>query len=143
MSNYITFTINKQVMGISVQYVEKIMNSTLITKIPSDLNYIEGVINYHDEILTVINLKKLLNLDNSEKDADSLQIIILYFNGYKAGIIVDEVREIEDADETVPYLKMKSQYITGTMKLKNDIVSIINPNIVNFSEQRWLTIGNK
>jgi len=123
-------------MGISVQYVEKIMNSTLITKIPSDLNYIEGVINYHDEILTVINLKKLLNLDNSEKDADSLQIIILYFNGYKAGIIVDEVREIEDADETVPYLKMKSQYITGTMKLKNDIVSIINPNIVNFSEQR-------
>ena len=134
MSNYITFTINKQVMGISVQYVEKIMNSTLITKIPSDLNYIEGVINYHDEILSVINLKKLLNLDYSDKEDVSLQIIILYFNGYKAGIIVDEVREIEDVDDTVPYLKMKSQYITGTMKLKNDIVSIINPEIVNFAE---------
>ena len=134
MSNYITFTINQQVMGISVQYVEKIMNSTLITKIPNDLNYIEGVINYHDEILTVINLKKLLNLDYSEKDDVSLQIIILYFNGHKAGIIVDEVREIEDVDETVPYLKMKSQYITGTMKLKNEIVSIINPEIVNFAE---------
>ena len=134
MSNYITFTINQQVMGISVQYVEKIMNSTLITKIPSDLNYIEGVINYHDEILTVINLKKLLNLDYSDKEDVSLQIIILYFNGYKAGIIVDEVREIEDVDDTVPYLKMKSQYITGTMKLKNDIVSIINPEIVNFAE---------
>lgn len=134
MSNYITFTINQQVMGISVQYVEKIMNSTLITKIPSNLNYIEGVINYHDEILPVINLKKLLNLDNGVKDTDGLQIIILYFNGCKAGIIVDEVREIEDVDETVPYLKMKSQYITGTMKLKNDIVSIINPEIVNFAE---------
>ena len=134
MSNYITFTINKQVMGISVQYVEKIMNSTLITKIPSDLNYIEGVINYHDEILSVINLKKLLNLDYSDKEDVSLQIIILYFNGYKAGIIVDEVREIEDVDDTVPYLKMKSQYITGTMKLKNDIVSILNPEIVNFAE---------
>ena len=134
MSNYITFTINQQVMGISVQYVEKIMNSTLITKIPNDLNYIEGVINYHDEILTVINLKKLLNLDNSIKDTDGLQIIILYFNGHKAGIIVDEVREIEDVDETVPYLKMKSKYITGTMKLKNEIVSILNPEIVNFAE---------
>ncbi|MGE5626966.1 MAG: chemotaxis protein CheW [Solirubrobacterales bacterium] len=134
MSNFITFSLNKQVMGVPVECVEKIMNKPQITKVPSSINYIEGVISYQGEIIPALNLKKLLKMEDTiNEDA---QIIIIHYNERKAAIIVDEVSEIENVEGEVPYLKAKSQYITGTMRLKDNMVNIINPEVVNFADER-------
>lgn len=133
MSNLITFSINSQILGVQVNDVEKIMNFTLITKIPGNKNYIEGVISYHDEIIPAVNLKKLLNLDGAEVSSEG-QMIVINHNGRKAGIIVDEVREIEEVNDNVPFLKVKSQYVNSTIKLRDNMVSIINPEIVNIAD---------
>lgn len=134
MSNFITFSLNEQIMGVPVDCVEKIMNKPQITKVPSSINYIEGVISYQGEIIPALNLKKLLKMGDIINE-DS-QIIIIHYNERKAAIIVDEVSEIENVEGEVPYLKAKSEYITGTMRLKDSMVNIINPEVVNFAESR-------
>lgn len=131
MSNFITFSLNGQIMGILVNHVEKIMNLTSVTKVPNSENYIEGVISYQDEIIPAINLKELLKLDSIEIEHSDLQVIVLNYKDKKAGIIVDEVKEIEEMDTSNPYLKSSSQYIVGTIKLRDEIINLINPEILS------------
>jgi len=79
-------------------------------------NYVEGAINYHNAIIPAINLKKLLNLDCSDKDSKVVRLGLLLMKSERLKMLMRL---------TLPCFKMKSQYITDAMKLNNNILPVI------------------
>lgn len=130
MTNYLVFSVEEQVLAVPTENVEKIMNYAAVTKIPDSLDFIEGVLNYNDQIIPVINLKRLLSMGTNISLSGEPQIIVIKSNQIKAAILADDVKDIQSPDENSTCLKMDSPHVLGLIKLNNDIVSIINPEVV-------------
>jgi purine-binding chemotaxis protein CheW len=99
MANYVVFSVNEQEMAVPTENVERIMNLANVVKIPGSLDFIEGALNYNNQIIPVINLEKLLRIDCSNSLSRGSQIIVIQSNQNKAAILVDEVKNIETSDE--------------------------------------------
>lgn len=134
MKNFVVFSVNDQVMAIPVENVERIMNHTNVIKIPSTQAYLEGAFNYNNEIIPVINLKKLLMLGTDDLSSDRSQIIVIQSNESKIAILVDDVIDIQSTSENSISLKIKNPHILGLIDLNNEIVNVINPEIVTLAK---------
>lgn len=130
MANFLVFSVEEQVLAVPTENVEKIMNFTAVRKIPGSHDFVEGALNYNNQIIPVINLKRLFGAGTNISLSGVSQIIVIKSNQNKAAILVDDVKDIQASDENSAWLKMDSPHILGLMKLNNEIVSIINPEVV-------------
>lgn len=135
MRKYVIFKVENEKYGVCAENVEKIQKLMNISQIPGFNYYVEGVINYQKQILPLINIKKLFNMQNQELCTTS-SIVILKDEKGKAGIIVDEVDDIEEIDDDAPRSNIKNQFIEEVITLNDKIISILNSTIINAIEQR-------
>ncbi|WP_372997510.1 chemotaxis protein CheW [Lutispora sp.] len=84
------FKLCDEVFGINVSDVKDIKVFEKITKIPDSSEYVEGIIAARGDITVVINLKMLLDLEDSTVFNDS-RIIIVNSEKIQLGLLVDEV----------------------------------------------------
>jgi purine-binding chemotaxis protein CheW len=132
MYAFVTFDINDQLMGLDMRHVEKIIRLPRITQIPSSPDYIEGVIDFQNNLIHVINLKKKFHLDSTEIMPDS-NIIIIVNENQKSGIIVDCVNDIKQISERDILITRNNSDISGSIKDGDDVINLLNANalIVN------------
>lgn len=132
MEDFVIFNINEMVLGINMINVQKIIRLPVIAKIPNSLKYIEGVIDFDGNLISVINLKKKFDFSHATINIDSNLLIIINDNGL-FGIIVDEINEIVKIDYSKVVKNVDSKYIFGVTKIKNNIISILNfSSLVNW-----------
>lgn len=84
------FTISGELFGINVAKVREIMMAQDVKKMPNSNSVVEGIFKSRDEIITVIDLGKYLNIpkvDNHGKDL----FIVTYFNKLNVAFHVDSV----------------------------------------------------
>jgi purine-binding chemotaxis protein CheW len=130
MSKYVIIKVENQNFGISTENVEKILKLVDISKIPDSSYYVEGVINYQEKILPLINIKKLFSMTETDVKSNS-SIIIISHDGKRAGIIVDEVDDIEETTDNKNSGQIQSQYIEEIKILNGNVISILSPNIIS------------
>lgn len=133
MSKYVIFRVENEKYGVYAENVEKILKLTNISKIPGFNHFVEGVINYQKEILPLISIKKLFNLQNQEISTSS-SVVIIKGDKSKAGIIVDEVEDIEETNDDASCTKMQSQYLEEVIIMNGNIISILSSKIINAIE---------
>ena len=127
---YILFNIDDKIYGLDIMQVESIERMTSITKVPNTPSYVLGVINLRSEIVPVISFRDRFNMQNKAYD-DATRIIITHFEDYRVGIIVDQVKEVFDADidtiqPTDSILNDKRPFIQGVIYHNKDIIMILN-----------------
>jgi purine-binding chemotaxis protein CheW len=89
----LTFIIEQQRFAIHLEAIERVIRAQEITKLTDSPDFIEGVIDYHGEVIAVINLRKRLGYPLQEiKLSDRL--IIVKSPNRKLALIVDEVEDI-------------------------------------------------
>jgi len=134
MENYIKvieFTLNGQRYGIDIQQVLSIEKVQEITIIPGKSDYVKGVINLREEVISVIDLKQLLTINNSEL-TETNRILIVNINDVQMGLIVDNATDVLDIDldRIEPVKKLNESideaYIRGLAKLKNEILILLD-----------------
>ncbi len=112
------FTIGDIQYGVPVEQVREILSTQTIIPIPGNASYVLGVSNLRGQIITVIDLKALLNL--SGEVGDVRKIIWVQHDRFMVGIVVDQVTEvttIPDTDiELVDGSSGRSQYVIGIGK---------------------------
>ena len=128
------FIIGKDRFALDILMVQEIIKTPSITNLPNSPVFIEGVINLRGNIIPVIELRKRLNLPDSEdkKTADS-RIIIVNVDNRVTGFIVDSVSEIlkvssgkiEPAPDIVT-AGMDSQYIEGVCDIQGELVTLLD-----------------
>ena len=96
---FISFYIEKELLGINITDVHEIHTVTEITFVPNALPYIEGVINLRGEVIPVIDFRKRLKLPHRKYDDNTKIIVVLDENNFKVGLIVDKIWIVTEIKE--------------------------------------------
>lgn len=136
MTQYIVFKLGEQSYGIDIQNVQIIEKVKAVMRVPKAPYCVKGVMNLRGEILPVVSLRDQFGLEKADY-TDKTRIIIVKLEDSMVGIIVDEVKEVIEIEETqienVQNIqgKMKVNHILGVGKVEDNIVTLLNlPNII-------------
>lgn len=89
---FIVFRVGREEFGVSIDKVREIIKTSAVTAIPNSPTFIKGIINVRGEIVTAIDIKSYLSIDDSM--SESKHIIVTKQADCLFGLIVDEVIEI-------------------------------------------------
>ncbi|MDK2828582.1 chemotaxis protein CheW [Clostridium butyricum] len=130
-SKIIIFELNGERYAADIKEVERILGYEEPTVLPEAPHFVKGVINHEEKILPIISLSKKFNIGEGT-NYESKKIIVVKRKEKKFGIIVDNVYEVRDIDggciENAPEITNTSErrYISGLIKLKNNIVILLD-----------------
>lgn len=125
------FSINGEYYATDIMEVERILGYEEPTKLPDSPSFVEGVINYEDNILPIISLSKRFNL-GEDKITNDTKIVIAKQESKKLGIIVDVVSEVRDVNtkniENPPEVVsgISKRYLKGLIKTDKKIIIFLN-----------------
>lgn len=124
----VEFALGGKRYALDIQLVREIVVMMPITPIPRAPEFVSGVLNLRGEITYIINLNKLLDVEDKEIRKD--QKIIVFVPGAakknNVGIIVDNVSSVfqvpeEDIEKMQDKASSKiSGFVKGIIKLKSD-----------------------
>ncbi len=127
----IEFIIENKFYGINVSKIREVIEKPeKIFPVPKTHPCLEGVTNIRNEIISIANLKKFLNIEESG-NVKKPKIIITEFNAQKMGFIVDSVTRIYRLswENVIPPDKTfagHNAYITSVVKLDDKIILMLD-----------------
>lgn len=125
----IVFTLGDKYYALRTDKVEEITKDVNITKVPNAPTWVEGIINLRGNVITLINLSKLLQ---QEDNLCYNNIIIVHDEEEKAGVLVKDVIEVVDIEEDdIQNVNQGSaEGILGIVRINGEIINIIDMNIL-------------
>lgn len=129
---YMCFNISDCEYGVEIRFVTEIIEVQDITPIPNTRPYVKGITNLRGTIIPVIDMRLRFGFDEIKYTSRTC-IIVLSMDGSDLGIIVDEVQEvleIEDSNiQAPPNVKKdspKSNFIKAIGKAGSNVIQIID-----------------
>lgn len=122
----IIFKLSNKLYGISTDCVEEISKSKKITHIPNAPDWIEGLINLRGDAITLVNLYKLIEL---EEHTEYTNVIIVKILEEQLGLMVNEIIEVVTINkDDIQKVNNIEDGILGIIKIDNEIINIIDIN---------------
>ena len=137
----LVFSINGEHYATNITEVERILEYEKATKIPDSPDFVEGIIYYEENILSVIKLSKKFNLPAREIGTET-KIIVAKQDDGKIGIIVDSVSEVKDVQvdniENSPEIigGISKRYIKGLIKIDGKIIIYLNISAILTDDEK-------
>lgn len=135
INKYLIFSILTELYAIPIERVREIIRYETITPLRDAQSYLKGVINLRGKIIPIIDMRIKFGIPEEEYN-DRTVFIIVDINGeteiYNIGIAVDSVHEVVDfsagdIDDTPRIgLKLKTQYLSGVAKIRENMAMILN-----------------
>ncbi|PKN08076.1 MAG: chemotaxis protein CheW [Deltaproteobacteria bacterium HGW-Deltaproteobacteria-8] len=134
-SQYLNFTLGKEVFALDISSVREVLELTVITKIPRTPDFMCGVINLRGHAVPVMDMRLKFGMPASQTTVDTCIIIVeVDFEGDRIimGGKVDSVREVFDLTaehiETAPRMgtSINTDYIKGIGKQDENFVIILD-----------------
>jgi purine-binding chemotaxis protein CheW len=94
-TEFLSFQLGEELFAIEVSKVREVLEYTTITRVPGSPDYMKGVINVRGSVIPVMDLKKRLNIAESDAGINTRIVIMeLILNDEKVvvGYIADAVR---------------------------------------------------
>lgn len=132
---YLSFYIGKELFGANVTNILEVLKGEQVTEIPRSDDFIQGIINFRGEIVTVINFGKKLNMPTVNSNLQEVIIVIeLHYNdkSVRVGLQADKVRkvfEMNDSDlKSVPEFGQyyNPEFLTGVAKTTDGLVMLLD-----------------
>lgn len=126
----LVFKLRNEFYATDIMEVERILGYEEPTSLPDSPSFLEGVINYENSVLPIINLIDKFKL-KKEESLDKKIIVVKRENG-KFGILVDSVSEVinilEDEIKNPNSLStlISQKYIKGLIKKKESIIIMLD-----------------
>jgi purine-binding chemotaxis protein CheW len=136
----VIFEINREKFGIEIIFTKEIIKYKKIIPLPNVPDYIKGIISIRDEVITVASLNKRI-FGKEDEITEETRIIIIEFQEKNIGIIVDRVVSVENFENSSfeninkGTLEAKQSYISGIIKDKEAIITLIKPGFM-FGEKQ-------
>ena len=139
---YMTFILKNEIYGIPIGTVKEINAMMTITEVPNTPKYVKGVINLRGKIISIMDLRLRLGMEEIDYSERTCIIVVEVPNNEKGkkkiGIVVDHVAEVieiknselEDFEEDL--VDDLNAFINGIAKMKDKIIIILDiKKIVN------------
>ncbi len=125
---HIGFIMNGCEYTIPILKVQEIINRPQLTKLPQAPNYIDGVTNLRGRIIPIVNLKKLVGLEESEPGQ---KVIVVSSGRMTFGVLIDgitgvitiEEDQIEPAEN---FLQGNIEQVQGVARVNDRLVVLID-----------------
>ncbi len=133
--SYLTFKLDKEIFGSTVNRVSEIVEVPKITKVPKAPEYMRGVINLRGKVLPVIDTRIKFGMTSVQDTVDTCIVVLdieMEGENITIGALVDGVSEVLTIDdsriESAPSLgnKYKSEVIDGMYKHDEDFIMLLN-----------------
>jgi purine-binding chemotaxis protein CheW len=128
---YLTFEIEGEDYGIEIANVKEIIPIQTITRVPDMPGFIEGVTNLRGDLIGVLDVRKRFRKPTKEYD-EATCIIIIFYQDYLLGLIVDAVKEtatIPEAQISAPpsaKLSFSNQFIRNIGRVGDSIKLLLD-----------------
>lgn len=120
----IIFTLNDKYYGIDTSEVEEITKTISLTKVPNSEDWTEGLINLRGNVVTLVNMNKLLL---QEEDSCYNNIIIIGNEEERIGILVKEVMEVVNIEEKdIEDFNRENSGILGIYRIDSRVINILD-----------------
>jgi purine-binding chemotaxis protein CheW len=129
---FCTFFLNQIYFGIDVMQVQEVIRYQKTTPVPLAANDIKGLINLRGQIITVIELKRRLEMGSEVTTDEQAFNLILENDSQPVSLLVDKMGDVIEIDNqeiepTPATLKGKiSQMLQGTYKFENEFILILD-----------------
>lgn len=125
----IVFTLGEKQYAIPTDKVEEIIRNTDSTKVPNSPNWVEGLINLRGNVVTLLNLNKLLY---QEDDTEHNNIIIINDEETQTGLLIEDVVQVMDIEKKdIQSISEESKDgFLGVLQTDDAIVNIIDIEIL-------------
>jgi purine-binding chemotaxis protein CheW len=126
-----TFSITSLYFGVEVQRVQEVLRYQEMTPVPLAPPEISGLINLRGQIITAIDLRKRLRIDELRKDSLPMNVIVRTPEG-PVSLLVDSIGDVievgEDVfEETPDMLPQETRtVINGLYKLSDKLLLLLN-----------------
>ena len=130
-TDFLLFNLNRENYGIKLSSTSGIIESVRLIKIPYSPEYIAGVISLKGEIITVIDIRKILWLEQPSQKIRHM-VCIVDLEDIQLGILVDKVFDIVKVHERSiqPSLstldKVKKEYVTGIVDIEGKVTILLD-----------------
>ena len=104
--------------GIPYKYLEELLYVDNLAKVPCTPKFVVGVVNYHGELLTVLDIKQFFRMPEVTLGEEA-RIIVVKHKEMRAGLLVDAVdtnKKYRDAELSPPLNShgvSNMEYVTG------------------------------
>ena len=128
---FLTMTIDCQKFGIPVLQVQDVLGEQKVTRVPLASAEVAGSLNLRGRIVTAINLRRRLGLQDMPKGVKTMSIVVDYHADLYS-LIVDSVGEVlslpdEDFEKTPVTLdSVWRDVATGIYRLKDELLVILD-----------------
>lgn len=128
---YIVVMVGNEQYGIDISYIDNIVRMQKITRVPKVQPYFRGIINLRGEIVSVMSLRRKMDLED-DVFTNASRIIILKLEEKGAiGIIVDEVKEVVNlSEENIERTSNNGRFINGVGKHGEELISLFEINAI-------------
>lgn len=99
-NKYISFNLNQDAYCIPLDYVTEVLKDTSITHVPGTPDFIEGIMNLRGDYITVLNLKKFLNIPSEKQNSDKNPVVIIRCNELTLAFLIDKINELFERQES-------------------------------------------
>ena len=125
----ISFNLNSDLYCITLDYVKEVMKDASITKVPGTPDFVAGIMNLRGDYITVLNLKKFLNIPNTETketgEAEKTPVIIVRCNDMELAFLIDKINELFEIPED-KIAETGESYFASEFIQKNIPYTILN-----------------
>ncbi len=121
-------SLNGNLFGLDLEIVREFTDIYQVTPIPCCPPHIIGNINLRGEILTLIDIRRLLNLFPTDINNNS-KAIVVEVEGIVAGVVVEEVCDVMfslNLSEIMPVSTTNDKYLQGTAFYDEKNMSILD-----------------
>lgn len=125
------FVLGTENFAIPLSYILEIQTPPPFTPIPRTESWLQGVINLRGEILSVVDIRRLLNCGAPPPGA-AMRLLIVECSIYRLAMLVDSVMDIVDIDpseiiRSEDISKAENPAILGVHTRAGVLISLLDP----------------
>lgn len=125
------FDVSGKEFAIEIKRVDRILSNSKVTFVPEKEDFIEGIIDYSDSVLTVINIAKLFSIEEIVGEERDSNIIVVTSKNEKIALKTNNVSRIisleKENRELIPTLAFsESSYFKEVVKFEGKIIILLD-----------------
>src|SRR5690625_3140404 len=148
-SKYVIFGMGDEQFAVNIEQVDSIERVSEMTKVPQAPNFMQGFTDLRGEVISVVDLKALLDIGTVDLSKDP-RLITAQIENLKNALLVDEAKEVLDLESDIveesPKMVggVKKEYIQGVARLEDRLIIIMNMNnVLNVNEIEQIKAANE
>lgn len=115
---------------IELRYIEKILPLTALEPVPHSQSYVVGLMNLAGESIIVIDLAMRIGIERYAPYSVDIPILLCSDQSIKAGLIVDEVKDIytvkQDLLQLPDRFNHSSAFFKGVIQINDQLTLLLN-----------------